>query len=137
MPSPATAARLADAILALHVGVVAFVVLGTVAIVVGGIRRWRWVRGRRWRTTHLALVAFIALQAWLGRLCPLTAWEQALRAQAGQGAYATSFVEHWLSRLIFFHAPWWVFVAAYSAFVLLVAACWRLVPPRASHGGRR
>ncbi len=130
--SPATAGLLADAILALHVAIVAFVVLGTFVIIAGGAMGWRWVRHRGLRIAHLVLIAFIALQAWAGRLCPLTAWEQALRAQAGGPVYAESFVEHWLSRLIFFDAPWWAFVAAYTAFALLVLACWRVVPPHRS-----
>ena len=128
--SPATAALLADAILALHVGIVAFVVLGAVAILIGGVSGWRWVRGFRWRLTHVLLMVFIALQAWLGELCPLTVWEQALRGRAGQAVYQASFIEHWLSRLIFFAAPWWVFVAAYTAFAALVVVLWWRVPPR-------
>ena len=128
--SPAFAAVLADAILALHVGIVAFVVLGTLAILGGGPLGWRWVRGRAFRITHLALMAFIALQAWLGRLCPLTEWEQALRQRAGQDAYAGSFIEHWLSRLIYFDLPWWSFVAAYTVLDAVLLASWRLWPPR-------
>ncbi len=124
---------LADAILALHVGIVAFVVLGTLAIVAGGAAGWRWVRHRGLRIAHLVLIAFIALQAWLGRLCPLTVWEQQLRARAGGPVYGESFVEHWLSQLIFFEAPWWMFVAAYTGFALLVLACWRWVPPHRKH----
>ena len=128
--SPASAAVLADAILALHVGVVAFVVLGTVAILTGGPLGWRWVRNRSFRIIHLALMAFIALQAWLGKLCPLTEWEQALRRRAGHDAYAGSFIEHWLSRLIYFDLPWWSFVAAYTLVAILLMAAWRLWPPR-------
>ena len=127
---PWLARGLADAVLALHAGVVAFAVLGTIAILVGGWRHWAWVRRRGFRVAHLALVAVIALQAWLGRVCPLTTWEQALRNRAGQATYGESFMEHWLSRLIFFDAPWWIFVAAYTAFAALVAACWWRVPPR-------
>lgn len=127
------AALLADAILVAHVGVVAFVVLGTLAILAGGPLGWRWVRNRAFRIVHLALMVFIALQAWLGRLCPLTEWEQALRVRAGQSAYAESFIEHWLSRLIFIDLPWWSFVAGYTLLAVLLAACWWLWPPR----GRR
>lgn len=126
---PTLAAALADAILALHVGIVAFVLLGALAIGVGAWRGWRWVRGFRWRLTHLLLMVFIAAQAWLGALCPLTVWEQALRRHAGQAVYAESFIEHWLSRLIFFEAPWWAFVAAYSAFAALIVLAWFRVPP--------
>jgi hypothetical protein len=127
--SPALAARLADAILATHVAVVAFVVLGTLAILAGGPLGWRWVRGFGFRLSHLLLLVFIALQAWIGQLCPLTTWEQSLRNRAGQATYDASFIQHWLSRLIFFDAPWWIFVAAYSLLALLVAACWWRWPP--------
>jgi hypothetical protein len=50
--SPASAATLADAVLFLHVGIVAFVVLGTALILIGGWRRWHWVRGFKWRWLH-------------------------------------------------------------------------------------
>ena len=128
--SPAVAAALADAMLAMHVGVVAFVVLGEVLILVGGRRGWRWVRQFTLRLVHLLLMVFVAAQAWLGALCPLTVWEQALRNRAGRASYSVSFIEHWLSRVIFFEAPWWTFVTAYTAFALLVLLTWRWVPPR-------
>ncbi len=128
--SPATAARLADLVLVLHVCIVAFVVLGAAAIWLGRWRRWAWVRGYAWRVTHLLLMVFIAGQAWLGALCPLTLWEQALRRHAGQLAYEESFIEHWLTRVIFFQAPWWMFAAAYSAFAAVVLLAWFKVPPR-------
>lgn len=133
--APAHAAALADAILVLHVGIVAFVVFGALAIAIGA-RRWHWVRGWRWRTAHVLLMVFIALQAWLGALCPLTVWEQALRRHAGEAAYGGSFIEHWLSRLIFFDAPAWAFVALYTAFAGLVLAGWRLVPPQRGRARR-
>jgi len=128
--SPNSAALLADAILVLHVGIVAIVVLGAVAVLVGGLRGWRWVRGFRWRLVHVLLMVFIAAQAWLGALCPLTIWEQALREHAGQTVYRESFIAHWLSRLIFFEAPWWAFVAAYSVFAALVVVEWAVVRPK-------
>jgi polyferredoxin len=134
---PRIAAALADAILVLHVGIVAFVVFGLVAIALGGVLGWAWVRGLRWRGVHVALMAFVALQAWVGAVCPLTVWEQALRRHAGQAAYDGSFIEHWLARLIFFDAPAWVFVAAYTAFAMLVLLAWRGVPPRPRRSGRQ
>ncbi|MDQ3286915.1 MAG: DUF2784 domain-containing protein [Pseudomonadota bacterium] len=127
--SPQMAATMADAVLAIHVGVVAFVVLGEVLFLIGGWLRWRWVRRFSIRITHLLLMAFVAAQTWLGALCPLTVWEQSLRTRAGQDGFSGSFVEHWLSRLIFFEAPWWVFVAAYTGFAVLVLLTWRWVPP--------
>jgi Protein of Unknown function (DUF2784) len=128
--NPATAAHLADLFLAAHVGVVAFVVIGEALFLIGGWRGWLWVRMFWLRVLHLALMAFIAAQAWLGETCPLTIWEQDLRDIAGQSSYRESFIEHWLSRLLYIEAPWWVFVAGYTIFVALVIATWRWVPPR-------
>ena len=128
-PSPTTALWLADALLALHLGIVAFVVGLLPLVLAGGALGWRWVRHRGLRLTHLGLIVFIAAQAWLGRLCPLTVWEQDLRRLAGQGTYTESFVGHWLGRLLYWNAPWWVFVAAYTGFAVLVAMAWWWVRP--------
>lgn len=91
--SPATALWLADAILALHLGIVLFVVGLLPLVLLGGALGWRWVRHFGLRLTHLALMVFIAAQAWLGQLCPLTVWEQDLRRLAGQSGYRESFIE--------------------------------------------
>jgi hypothetical protein len=128
--TPVAAGWLADLILLLHTGIVAFAVLGQLLFMAGGLRGWAWVRKWWVRLAHLALIAFVVLQSWLGRVCPLTVWEQSLRRQAGQSAYAESFIEHWLSRLIFFNAPAWVFVAIYTAFGMLVLLSWWWWPPR-------
>lgn len=125
----------ADLILLLHAGVVAFVVLGQALILLGGALRWRWVRNRAFRLAHLATIALVVVQTWLGALCPLTILEQRYRTLAGAGVYSESFVEHWLGRAIFYDAPWWVFVVAYSAFGALVAASWWMVRPRPTTPG--
>lgn len=121
---------LADLILAVHFAIVVFVVGGLLSIVAGGILGWAWVRHRGFRVTHLALIVFIVAQTWLGELCPLTVWEQDLRVFAGQEGYRESFIEHWLSRLLYFDAPWWVFVTAYTVFGALVVGSWWWIPPR-------
>ena len=128
--SPDTARWLADLVLVTHVGIVLFVVLGQLAILLGGWLGWTWVRNFMLRIVHLGLIVVIVLQAWLGRLCPLTIWEQGLRQRAGQATYGDSFVEHWLSQLIFFDAPWWAFVVAYTLFGVVVLATWIWLPPR-------
>jgi hypothetical protein len=127
--SPALAALLADALLSLHMGMVLFVVGLLPLVLLGGACDWRWVRHTGMRLTHLGLMVFIAAQAWLGRLCPLTVWEQDLRRLAGQARHSDSFIEYWLSRLLYWEAPWWVFVASYTGFALLVALAWWKVPP--------
>lgn len=130
--NPAWAALLADALLALHMSLVVFVVGLLPLVLLGGARGWRWVRHFGLRATHLALMVFIAAQAWLGQLCPLTVWEQDLRHLAGQGGYTESFIEHWLARLLYWDLPWWMFVAAYTGFAALVVGAWWWVRPMGS-----
>ncbi len=127
-----TAGVLADLILLLHVAIVAFLVVGLPLIALGGWFGWQWTRNRRFRLLHLATIAFVAIQAWLGEICPLTIWEQQLRSRAGQTGYDGGFIEYWLSRLIFFEAPPWVFVIGYSLFALAVVAAWWRWPPQRS-----
>ena len=123
---------LADAVLVLHVGIVAFVVGGLVLIVAGNLahRRWEWVNTPWFRLLHAASIAVVAAQAWLGVVCPLTTLEMWLRAQANQPTYGGSFMAHWLQALLYFDAPPWVFVLAYTLFGGLVAAVWLRFPPR-------
>ncbi len=119
----------ADAVLALHVGVVLFVVGGLALILFGNWRRWNWVNSCWLRLTHLGAIGVVVAESWLGIVCPLTTLEMWLRAKAGSGAYGGSFIEHWLQRLLYYDAPAWVFATAYSLFGLAVIATWWLFPP--------
>lgn len=120
---------LADLILIMHVLVAGFVVLGLVAIYLGFFLQWHWVRNRLFRLLHLAAIAIVVLQAWLGQICPLTLWEMALRQKAGGATYAGSFIQHWLQALLYYRAPDWVFTALYTGFGVLVLASWFIVRP--------
>ena len=125
---------LADAVLALHAGVVLFVVGGFVLVVAGNLRGWRWVNALAFRIAHLAAIGVVVAEAWFGVVCPLTSLEMWLRTRAGGAAYSGGFIEHWLSRFLYHDAPAWVFTAAYSLFGLAVAATWWLFPPRLPPG---
>jgi hypothetical protein len=125
MPYP----LLADAVLIAHVGVIVFVIGGLVAVMLGNRRHWHWVNAGAFRLTHLAAVVFIAVQALLGRACPLTVLESWLRVKTGAPGYPGSFIEYWLHRLIYYEAPAWVFAMTYLAFTLLVVAAWWRYPP--------
>ncbi|MDF2176956.1 DUF2784 domain-containing protein [Aliiglaciecola sp. CAU 1673] len=120
----------ADLLLMLHVLVVLFVVLGQLLIMFGAWRGWQWVRHGGFRFFHLLAILVVALQAWLGRLCPLTVWEMALREKAGEVSYGGSFIAYWLGQLIYYQAPSWVFTLIYSLFALLVLLSWFYVKPK-------
>jgi hypothetical protein len=127
---------LADLVLAIHFAIVVFVVGGLVAIVAGNRFGWAFVNGWWFRLAHLAAIGVVVAQAWLGVVCPLTTLESWLRVQAGAAAYETSFIEHWLTRLLFYEAPAWVFTTVYTVFGAAVAGVWWLFPP-VSRGSRR
>jgi hypothetical protein len=120
---------LADLVLTLHVAGVAFVVGGLVFVIVGNLRKWRWVNAFWFRLGHLAAIAVVVAEAWLGATCPLTNLEMWLRVKAGATTYSISFIEHWLQRVLYYEAPSWVFGLVYSLFGLLVLATWRYFPP--------
>lgn len=121
---------LADATLVIHFAFVLFVLLGLIATLAGGRHGWAWVRDMRWRAVHLAAIGVVTAESWLGMECPLTTLELWLRRLAGQTTYSGDFIAFWLRRLLFFEAPAWVFVLAYSVFALLVAWSWWRYPPR-------
>ena len=120
----------ADLLLLLHTLFVGFVVLGWLLIFVGKALSWAWVRNFWFRLAHLAAIAIVVIQAWLGIICPLTTWEMALRAKGSDAVYAGSFISHWLDALLYYQAPEWVFVVVYTAFGALVLASWVWVRPR-------
>jgi hypothetical protein len=114
----------ADLILVVHFAFVAFVVGGLAVIWIGAALRWEWVRNGWFRVAHLAAICFVAAEALLGVMCPLTVWEDALRGRGGE----TAFVARWVHRVMFYDLPDWVFTAAYVLFALVVALTWWLVP---------
>ena len=124
-----TYSLLADFTLLAHVLFVAFVVLGLLLIVTGGYLNWHWVRNSWFRGIHLFAIGVVVVQAWLGIICPLTTLEMWLRQEAGEVGYKGSFVAHWLHRLLYYDAPAWVFLLAYSAFGFLVLLAILKFPP--------
>lgn len=129
MPAAAPYQLLADVVLTLHFAVVAFVVGGVVFVILGNLVGWHWVNAFSLRLAHLAAIGFVVAEAWLGATCPLTRLEMWLRTQSRAATYSSSFIEHWLQRLLYFEAPAWVFALAYSLFGLLVLVLWFRFPP--------
>ena len=124
------AGLLADAILIVHVAFAAFIMLGLILIVIGGIFKWRWIRNFWFRLLHLFAIVLVALESWCGVICPLTDWEMRLREISGQDTYAGEFIAYWLQRLLYYDAPPWVFILCYSLFGLVVIGCWIVFRPR-------
>ena len=128
---------LADVVLSLHVSFVAFMVIGLLVIVVGGLQQWSWIRNSWFRVVHLIGIGIVVAQAWLEVICPLTTLEMWLREQSGQAHYDGSFIQYWFQRLLYYDAPMWVFAIGYTVFGLLVVFTWLRFPPNVAHVPRR
>lgn len=128
---------LANAVLIVHIGFILFVVVGLLLVVVGGIRKWDWVRNLWFRLLHVSAIAVVAAESWLGVTCPLTKLENQLRQSAGQIVSSDDFIAFWVRRLFFFQFPPWVFTICYSCVFALVLGSWLLVSPRSRSPERR
>jgi hypothetical protein len=120
----------ADAILLIHFCYIAFVVGGFVIVWLGFVCRWNWVRNFAFRLVHLAAMGYVLAEALLGVTCPLTIWENNLRAQAGRAAYRESFMQHWLGRLLFHDWSETTFMLLYAAVFVFIVATFVVIPPR-------
>jgi Protein of Unknown function (DUF2784) len=116
---------LAEALLAVHVAIILFNVFGLMAVPLGALCGWRFVRVRWWRVLHLLLLGTVAVQALVGRACILTLWQ----AAAVGAANPAPLIMTWVNRVIYWPLPIWVFAALYLVvFGYALALLW-LVPP--------
>ena len=120
----------ADLVVTLHAAYVLFVAVGFLLIMLGIVLKWSWIRNLWFRLAHLAAILVVVAEALLGITCPLTIWEKALRARAGQSSYRGDFIANLIHELLFYDAPPWVFTVCYSLFGLLVLLTFLLAPPR-------
>lgn len=82
---------LADLIVVLHLGFIAFAALGALLL-------FKWPR-LIW--LHLPAMIWAAITEFRGLICPLTPLENWLRQQAGADPYQSGFISHYLLPLIY------------------------------------
>ena len=82
---------LADAVLTLHLAFILFVCLGAVLAL-----KWRWIP---WlQLPAAAWGVFVEVSGWI---CPLTLLENYFRVRAGQAAYGSDCLNHYLTATIY------------------------------------
>jgi hypothetical protein len=130
-------AAMADLIVAIHFLIVTFVLGSQALILLGWWRGWTWIRKTTFRVTHLILVVFIAVQSFMGDLCPLTVWEYQLRLLTGQVVEQdVPFMARLFRMILFYDLPSWFFNVIYVSFGFLVMLTFLLIPPNISFGRR-
>ncbi len=115
----------AQAILGLHLLIIAFNIAGLIIIPLGAWRGWRIVRIAWLRLLHLGLLALVTAQALAGRACILTIWQNRLE---GGNQPVQPMLMRWVDGLIYWNLPIWVFALLYSLVFLYVLALTMLVP---------
>jgi len=117
---------LADIVLMLHAGFVAFVMLGALLVL-------RWPR-TAW--IHVPVVLWGAGIEFLGGICPLTPLENHWRRLAGELGYPGGFVEHYLLAALYPDGLTHRAQLVLGALVLLVNAAIYAWVFRRRHSGR-
>jgi hypothetical protein len=130
-------ALLADAILVVHFAFVLFVIFGLLLTWIGYFAGWKFVRNPWFRGAHLLAMGVVVAESLFGIICPLTKWEIALRVKAGgDPAYAGSFIQHWVHRVMFFEVSEQTFTVLYVIFFVLIVLSLVVVPPRRFRAAR-
>jgi hypothetical protein len=118
---------LANIVLVLHALIVVFIVGGLFAIWIAAGLGLAWARNRAFRITHLVAIGIVATLAVIDVPCPLTVLEDYLRTGT---AGPQGFIQRWVSAWLYYDFPGWVFVLAYTAFLLAVILTWYRIRPR-------
>jgi hypothetical protein len=89
------------------------------------------VRNPWFRFSHLAAIGYVALEELMHWRCPLTIWEEQLRALAGQAFHGETFMS-WLTHQLIFSKTWppQTFAVVHVSFALVVLVTLVLCPPR-------
>ena len=124
------AAFLADALVAIHLTIAVFVAGLPVLVFLGWPLGWRWIRNPVLRLSHLAIVAYVVINALVGNVCFLTHWERALRERAGRAASDLSFVGGLLRSMLYIDVEQRVLDNVYIGLGVLVLFSTLLVKPR-------
>ena len=91
----------ADTIVIVHFAWILFMLVGFILTVRGFARKEffdKWL----FRTFHLLGIAYVSVLAIMGKYCPLTLWENILRAKYDPSlTYPGSFIIHYTQRLVY------------------------------------
>jgi hypothetical protein len=88
-------ALLADGILLLHLAFVLFVIFGGLLS----------LRSPWWALVHVPIFVWGAMVNLMHWVCPLTPWENELRALAGEEGYAGGFIAHYVGSVVYPQIP--------------------------------
>ncbi|HYT94839.1 MAG TPA: DUF2784 domain-containing protein [Gemmataceae bacterium] len=119
----------ADVMSAIHLTLMVFLIFGQLAIIVGIVFRWRWIRNPWFRWIHMAIILIVAVEALIDVNCPLTDWEHDLRRLGGAWGEEMTFTARVVRWLLFPDVSDSVLFGCYIGFALMVLLTFLLAPP--------
>jgi hypothetical protein len=125
---------LAEVVVFIHLVYIGIVIGGLLLVVLGAILRWQWIRNPWLRGLHLCMIMVVAFEATIGFECPLTTWENQLRAAAGEQVEEGSFMSKLMGTLL--HPGWateQTLTYGSYGFALLILLTLVAAPPRLRH----
>lgn len=120
---------LANLLAVVHIAYFLFVVLGTLAILIGPRLGWTWIRNLPFRLLHLAAVGVVLVEELFGIDCPLSIMQWDLRSASGGAPEATEGLGGVLDGLLFRTIPGWALDGLYWSTGVGLLALLFLVPP--------
>ena len=129
----------ADVLVGVHLAIVAYVILGQLVIIVAAPCKWQWARNPWFRFSHLLMIGIVAYEELRGLRCPLTVWEEQLRALGGAVfSGSETFMGRMFHDLLFYeNTPQIVFTVGHLAMAVLVLQALIMYPPRWFRFGKK
>lgn len=81
-----------EIVLLFHFCIFLFIILSFFLIPLGYQQKWRWVKNKYYRSTHIILMGIIFIETILGFMCPLTVLEHHLRNNTKVNNKFTEFI---------------------------------------------
>jgi MFS family permease len=120
----------AEVVMYVHLAYICGVVFGQLAILIGIVCGWRWIRNPWFRVIHLIMIAIPTYETIQNVDCPLMTLEDHLRREAGQPSLEEgSFVARWLGYMQV-NMPEWAYTPMFIGLGIMVAVTFVLAPPR-------
>lgn len=120
---------IADSIVMIHFAWILFMITGFILTIRGFYHKEffdRWL----FRTIHFIGIAYVSLLAIMGKYCPLTLWENALRAEYGSNlTYPGSFIIQYTERLVYPDINPWIIVIPTIFIAVFTIVVFILKPP--------
>jgi len=114
-----------EIVLLIHFCIFLFIILSFFLIPLGYQQKWRWVKNKYYRSTHIILMGIIFIETILGFMCPLTVLEHHLRNNTKVNNKFTEIIH----QIMYWDLPIYQFIFLYLLSLLYLIFLWFYFKP--------